>query len=200
MRTSKKRPKADRAHPENLGPKIPLHEVKDPVRAAEFARLEGFLEQALRGTPIETIAVLADARLATAVKWRQLRNIKPGLTPHQESVSALELFSREVKDHLHRCEESPVGGVFTPPQYVLRQPLEYAEFCRAAHALHTISGFDVATLSRALGVRATDVDFALKLWTHHLTTHGVPCASCGRTTEPERGAFCSRLCMESSDD
>lgn len=167
--------------------------------AAEHQRLDLYLDQARRGAPIETIAILAQTSLSTAIRWRTLRGIKPGNTPQQETVSALELFARPAVDHLHRAEESPVAGKFTPPQYVLRIPLDYSAFCRAAHALHTTQGFSLPTISAALGVRASDVEFALQIWNAHLRSEGVPCMTCGALIDPEFGPCCSRPCMEISN-
>jgi len=91
-----------------------------------------------------------------------------------------------------------VGGVFTPPEYVLRTPLRYGELCRLVHFLHTRQGTDAVLIAEALGLRERDVRYALLLENAHLDRVGMPCTKCGLLTDPAYGPTCSKTCRNAT--
>lgn len=136
-------------------------------RARRVARrgLDGFLRDAEAGASDPEIARLACCTTAQVRRWRLSHDIvRPRGRPSTHSratLAATALFGRPF-DPVVCATESAVDGCWEPPEYLVREALDYGVFVRCVVAL-VDTGFCIADLVRGLGVRAQDIEHAVVL-------------------------------------
>lgn len=172
--------------------------VERSTEEAVFEKLDPFLEAARRGMSDDDIAGYAGLKPGMVRRWRRARGIKPRRVLRQrgaDATTAMEVFGGTPRDVLQRAAVSSVQGRFETPHYVIRLPLDYPAFCRAASDLHHVLGYSLEAIARALGIRETDAGNAVLLWDGYTQRCGVPCAGdCGRWVDPSQGLRCSPRC------
>ena len=163
-----------------------------------FPHLDSVIEEARSGAPDDYLARVAMTTPGIVRSWRKARGIRrPRGTPRRKEVlahEAMDLYGDLAPDFLPRAEGSVVHGAFEPPEFVLRVPLDYDEFCRHVWILRREIGSGPEMLARAFGVRPRDVEIALDLEDSWLAEHGRGCTSCGGLTDPRYGEYCSNRC------
>jgi hypothetical protein len=175
---------------------------RKPTRTKEqaFAALDILTREAKAGAQNDFLADTAQVSLHFVFLWRKERNIPSPIGRSRSETmnsAAVDLFGDDPPEVMHPTL-SPVGGVFTPPEYVLRTPLRYGELCRLVHFLHTRQGTDAVLIAEALGLRERDVRYALLLESAHLDRVGMPCPKCGLLTDPAYGPTCSKTCRNAT--
>ncbi len=162
-----------------------------------FERLDLFLEEAQAGAPDEWLARQAGTAEDVVLWWRKENGIKRKRGPvraNEQKVWAAG-FGLGYDPQMHAVA-SDLKGAWEAPEYVLRTPLTYSQFCRHVHALHALLGTGPELLGEAFGVRARDAELALAAWGRHLRELNVRCATCKNLVDPRYGVFCSIRCKE----
>lgn len=146
--------------------------------------LNGFEAEARAGVPDETIARLSGASIRAVANWRRSRGIKHRTSFAGSSAGqhlALRLLATDYVAATHS-----VGSVFrgnwTPPEFVIRVPLDYTAFCRVVAEL---SSYSATALSQALGIREHDITSARVLWAKYLNAKGQICRHCNKLVDPK---------------
>jgi hypothetical protein len=165
-----------------------------PPSVEIFAWLdEKYLADAKAGATDEDLVRWSGVALHTIVRWRRSRGIvrRPG--QNGRCARALNLLGVEHGDVLHRCDDSPLGGLWEVPEYVLRHPLHYGELLRHLWFLYQRLGSTPRVLAEAFGIREQDVQTALALWEAFLAKNGKPCERCGISVV-SADRYCSVFC------
>lgn len=104
-----------------------------------------------------TVAQVRRARLAHGIRRP---NGRPSTEARATALATAVLGAPFVPVITH--VRSVVDGTFEPPRYLTRESLDYSAFLRCVRALRD-AGFDLATISRGIGVREADIDRAEKI-------------------------------------
>lgn len=165
-----------------------------------FERLDLFLEEARAGAPDEWVAKQAAVALDTVMFWRKDRGIKRkrGAVRTSEQKIWAAGFGMQYDPQMHAAA-SDLQGAWEAPEYLLRTPVLYNEFCRHLHALHALLGTGPELLGEAFGVRTRDAELALAVWGRHLRELNTKCAACSMLIDPKYGKFCSTRCKETHE-
>ena len=136
------------------------------ARRVKLGHLDSFLEDARAGASDEAIAKAAGVTSAQVGRWRRERDVgrrrgRPNLAARATSV-AVELLGHPFKPVVAHVRTSIIGGRFEPPQYVLRDGLEYELLVELVGVLACV-GYDDSELARGLGIRPRDVAVARAL-------------------------------------
>jgi len=162
-----------------------------------FDRLEPFLEEAKAGAPTSWLAHHAEVSIDTVQRWRRHRGIvlRGNRGRKLEATAwALDVFGDGFDPVLHKAKNTN-HGVWEVPEFVIRKPLDYDEFCRMVWELHNICGHEPDRIAGSVGVREKDVELALSLQRKRLEVIGVACPRCGLPMDPMGGrATCSKAC------
>jgi hypothetical protein len=162
-----------------------------------FDRLEPFLEEAVAGAPDEWLARQAGVSLDSVLWWRREKGVqrKRGPLRSVEKQMWAAGFGLAYDPQMHAAT-SDFGGLWEAPEYVLRTPIRYKEFCRHLYAAHAQVGTGPELLSLAFGIRPRDVELAISVWGRHLREINQPCAACPELVDPQYGKYCSTRCAE----
>lgn len=138
------------------------------ARRVVHATLDPFLAEARAGASDRAIATASGASVAQVGKWRRERDVarprgRP-TGPARATSLAVELMGHPFDPVLAEVRTSIVGGHFAPPQYVLRDGLDYEIFVKCVEAL-VLNGFREDQIALGLGVRHDDVLLALAMST-----------------------------------
>lgn len=166
-----------------------------------FAHLDAhFLEDAKAGASDADISRWSGVAKTTVIRWRRARGIKRTPSPRKKKVAyALNLFGTDHQDVLHRVQDSPIGGVWEIPEYVIRHPLNYGEMARHLYFLHHKLGSSVELLAKAFGVRERDVQTALDVYDAFLAVNGRPCDWCELPCL-KHDRYCSTECWDAAKE
>lgn len=177
-------------------PKRRLKRTAQLSQQESFERLEKFLEEAEAGAPDEWLALQAGVTLDSVLWWRREKGIthKRGPRTAKDTLMAAG-FGLKFDPALHAAD-SDLNGAWAAPQYLLRKPITYREFCRHIYVLHVHLGTGPELLSEAFGVRPMDIELAISVWNRHLQEKGTPCATCRELTDPRYSKYCSVRCAE----
>ncbi len=141
--------------------------VESSKRSKRLARrhLDAFAQDIEAGASDAEIARAADCSIAQVRRWRLKRGVRhaagrPSIHALANSL-AMVLFGNPFAPVISHTK-SDVAGLWQPPEYVRREPLDYAAFVEAISLLST-AGFSEERLARALGVCARDIDHAIKI-------------------------------------
>ncbi len=156
-----------------------------------------FLEDAKAGASDDDLSRWSGLSKNTIVRWRRARGIKRAPKNDQRKALALNLFGTDHGDVLHRCDDSPIEGLWEVPEFVLRKPLAYGEMARHLWFLRAKLGSSVKMLAKSFGIRERDVESALALYDAFLEKNGRPCDRCGlMCLRTER--YCSKECWDTA--
>jgi hypothetical protein len=138
-------------------------------RSKRLARghLDAFVRDAEAGASDAEIARAAGCSVAQVRRWRLRKGVhhasgRPTVRALTNSL-AVVLFGNPFEPVVTHVK-SELGGLWQPPEYVRREPLDYAAFVEAVTTLIT-AGFTATKLVRALGVCDRDIDHAIKIGT-----------------------------------
>ena len=149
-------PAACRATRQKPGPYVPA--------TAADARLDGLAGDVAAGVPDATLARRAEVTVSAVQRWRKRRGLsrRRGRPPNAVRLTtyAVDIFGRDPAPVA--MEVSPVRGKWEPPEYLLRQQLDYTAFVDIVGILRS-DGLAVVTIARGLGVRERDVTDAAAL-------------------------------------
>jgi len=170
-----------------------------PLSADTFPWLDKhFLELAQSGLPDEQISKQSGLNLATIIRWRRSRGVHRRTKPTlQQKAMALNLLGLPLRDVLHRVEDSIVEGSWSPPEFVLREPLRYLELAKHLWFLRTRLGSSFELLASAFGLKPADVETAVTLYDNHMQKNGRPCDQCGEPA-PKTDRYCSQHCWDAA--
>lgn len=162
-----------------------------------FERLDVLLQEAVAGAPDEWLARQAAVSLDSVLWWRREKGIqrKRGPIRAAEKQAWAAGFGLPYDPQMHAAT-SDFKGLWEAPEYVLRTPIRYREFCRHLYALHIQMGTGPELLGLSFGVRPRDVELAIAVWGRHLREINQPCASCPELVDPHYGKYCSTRCAE----
>lgn len=152
----------------------PVQVVKMPKsRKLEeaFKALDAYTTQAESGV-LDTVLAKHVGVTRTAVKkWRASRGIHRPRGPRSASAqtaTAIRLLGSPITpDPLHRTMTSVVGGQWSPPEFLLRQPIDYTQFARLSRSLLD-QGYRIHEISMAFGFGEQDIETATTI---HLDRH-----------------------------
>lgn len=145
------------ARPPRRGPYL-----KAAVVDAELAPLEA---DAKAGIPDTVLARRAGFGLAQVRKWRRRRRVSGRRGRPRDHLGTTYLIAHYLGRAVPAVPHitiSPVGGDWSPPEYTLRQPLEYALFAEVVSAL--VGQFSTHQIARAIGIAERDVFNAVVLY------------------------------------
>jgi hypothetical protein len=182
--------------PEEPVPKHTVRRTHQLSREESFSRLDPFLEEAKAGAPDDWLARKAGVSLEVVLWWRKEKGVvrRRGPQRAREEVVWAAGFGMDYDPKLHSAG-SDLSGEWSAPEYLLRKPLKYREFCRLVYALHVQLAAGPELIATAFGVRIRDAELALMVWSRHLEANGVPCR-CGEKIDPRYGRYCSVRCAE----
>ncbi len=135
------------------------------LRAAEVdAKLEPFVEDAHAGVPDSMLAQRSGLTTERVRQWRRRRGIqgrrgRPSAAEGRAYLVAPLLGERVPP--VAQDVDSPVGGRWRPPVYLLREPLRYDLFTACVVVL--VEQFTTAEISAAIGIAERDVFDAIAL-------------------------------------
>lgn len=126
-------------------------------------KLAPYLAEARAGASDAVIARATGATEAQVGRWRRNNNVtrprgRPNVVARTTSL-AVEVLGHPFDPVVAEVAGSRVGGRFEPPEYVLRDGLDYDLFVQLVEVL-IISGFAEEEIARGLGVRPKDVVIA----------------------------------------
>lgn len=138
------------------------------ARRVDRATLDPFLAEARAGASDGAIAKASRASVAQVGKWRREHDVvrprgRP-TGPARATSLAVELMGHPFDAVLAEVRTSIVGGRFEPPQYVLRDGIDYELFVQCIEAL-ALHGFREDQIALGLGVRHQDILLALAVST-----------------------------------
>jgi len=185
----------------------PPKRVRIYVKADEaHARLDDFKEEAERGLSDRELAQLAGVSPSAVTRWRYRRGIRrPGghLGAQQHATAtAMVLFgdAEELTDVRQRARSSATHGEWKPPEYVVREGVNYDRLLKHIYLAHHTLGLAVKDIADAHGYTVSTVRQALQLYTGYLKQNGKPCLSCHRVIDAAEGAnYCSESCRDLYD-
>lgn len=156
-----------------------------------------FKDDARAGVPDKEISRQSGISVPMVIRWRRSRGIhrKDHTLGEETRAVAVSLLGKHHGDVLHRVGDSAVGGRWTPPEYVLRRPLNYSELARHLYFLDIKMGTGYGELAGAFGIREDDVRVAIEVYEAYIEREGHECASCGLLI-PKKDTYCSRECEE----
>ena len=160
-----------------------------------YSALDQFTDEAIAGATDDWLAEHAETSISMVTRWRNERGIQKVVTP--DPLVAIQNLSSSYDPAMH-----VVGSVFegnwSPPQYVIRSPMNYTEFCRIVHMATHDAGIDTASVASGLGVREQDVSRAAAAWKAHLKRRGRRCQGCNTVVDPKFGPFCMKRCRDAA--
>lgn len=145
------------ARPQRRGPYM-----KAAVVDAELAPLEA---DAHAGIPDAVLARRVGLRVTQVRTWRRRRRVsrRRGRPPDHLGTSYLlaHYLGRAIPAVPH-VTISPVGGEWSPPEYTLREPLNYSLFAEVVSSL--VGQYSTHEIARAIGIAERDVFNAVVLY------------------------------------
>lgn len=128
--------------------------------------LADYLEDADAGVTDAAIARKTGLSRHQVGRWRRRQGItrKSGRPPtwQRASAMAIDMFGRPRSPTVMPIA-SPVRSAWTPPEYLLRHPLDYDDFAELVITL-VEAGFAPFKIASGIGVRERDVADACRLW------------------------------------
>lgn len=146
---------------------LKLDELEDEARAGAS---DAYLARAA-GTSVENVR-----------SWRKTKKIRRSSKKEEiiSTLAALDL-GEGYSPKLHVVDTSIAGGTWEPPEYVLRDALDYTTMARLVYDL-VVDGEDVSALAAGLGFRPRDIALAYETYERHLLgPSGRKCERCGRS-------------------
>lgn len=195
--------RAQAESPSKQLPSLPLTQKrsrKPKLRTSQknFAHLdENWQEEMRAGASDDDLAKWSGVPKNAVTRWRRARGVhrRPTTKKERKVAFALDLFGTGHGDVLHRTEDSPIGGVFNVPEFVIRRPLDYGELVRHLWFLQHKLGSSTELLAKTFGLREEDVKAGLNLWDAFLEKNGRECDHCGlRCIKHDR--YCSVECWD----
>jgi hypothetical protein len=170
--------------------------TRPKTREESFKDLDAWLEEANAGMPDENLARAANVSMTAVLEWRRARGVKRlrgHLRRREKELWAVDAFGDHYDAELHAVS-STLRGMWDLPEYMLRQPLNYDLLCRYLYFLHIELGCTPDALAEAFGIKERDVEMAIAVEVSHLSRVSVPCKTCGQSTDPAYGPYCSERC------
>lgn len=132
-------------------------------QAESDAALDRFEAEARAGAPDTWLRRSAAVSIEAVLSWRRRRGIKRAhrLSNAEVGGFALDLLCAGYDPVLHTTSSTVLGGLWEPPEFVLRRALNYDEFCRLVHKL--LQDETAETIAAAFGIRESDVETAAEL-------------------------------------
>ncbi len=160
--------------------------------AESDAALDQYIAEARAGAPDLWLRQKASVSEEAVLKWRSRRGIRRVRARRNTDIGtwALDVLRQGHDGALHTTGSTVLRGLWEIPEFVLRIPLDYDEFCRLCYSLLRI-GEAPSDVARAFGVREPDVITAVELQSAWLQEHGEDCG-CGLRFDPSRGPTCQQ--------
>jgi hypothetical protein len=161
-----------------------------------YDALDPWLEEAKAGAPDQWLSEQSGVPLGAVPRWRNARGIRRKAPEQvQEQYYALLGLAKSYDPKLH-VVESELSGSWDPPQYLLREPLNYSTLCRIILHLHLELEMEDDVIAKALGIRAQDVITARAAQRAFLRRKGKPCLGCSTIIDPTFGSYCTARCRD----
>lgn len=154
-----------------------------------FARLDEVVAEARAGASDDFLARAVSVTVDAVRAWRKARNIKRVRRKKSETVDAVlavDIDGTRTDAAMHVVDDSIAIGTWEPPQFVLRDPLAYTDFCRVMHGLREANE-PGEVIAAALGFRPRDIELGIEVWQRHLDAVGRVCSRCQKIYDPAHG-------------
>lgn len=161
-----------------------------------YLLLDQYTEEATAGATDDWLHSMTEVPHNVISKWRVARGLKRIAAP-QETIDAIQNLAQTYTPSMHTVG-SVFGGLWQPPRYVLRRPLDYTLLCRAVHHLLYDLGLGGEQVAAALGIREHDVAMASQAWVAYLKRKGRKCIACEAIVDPKNGPYCTKRCEDDS--
>jgi len=136
--------------------------VKADVLDAELAPL---VQDALAGVPDAQLARRAGRSVGQVREWRRRCGIRGRIGRATTDTKAAYMIAGLIEPTVPVVHMvSPVGGTWSPPEYVLREPIAYTQFARLCYLVVTDLGYASPEIATAIGFREQDVVAAIALY------------------------------------
>lgn len=137
--------------------------MRNKTEAESDASLDRFEAEARAGAPDVWLRQHAEVSSVAVASWRRRRGITRYRRKNSEVASwALDLLRSGYNAELHTTSSTVLHGLWEPPEFVLRQALNYDEFCRLVYKLLRDETAEV--IAAAFGVRESDIEIAAQLY------------------------------------
>lgn len=192
MTSRKHKPSVPNTDPRHKRPRKKLS-VQEMER-----RLDVYEDEARAGLPDGELARLTGIGVRAVRSWRAKRKIqrsRSGPRELGEAKVAMNLLGEPLEDVLQRSVGSATRGRWEPPQYLIRQGVDYDQLCWQIYLMHKVLGLSLEEICQAHGYTMKTVSDALAIEVQHLKRHGSKCGRCGMLVEPAYEYGCSGSCM-----
>ncbi len=160
----------------------------------QYQALDSYLEEARAGAPDDWLAKRTGLSIKLVKRWKVSRGITLP-AGGAEQLAAIQGLAQSYNARLH-IVGSDLQGQSRPPEYMIREPLDYSLLCRAVYTLAQYLGMEDSDLAVAFGLRTSDIITARLAYESHLRRKGKKCSCCDTVIDPKFGPYCSARCRD----